>query len=153
MRRRLHDERGVALPMAMMMLLLLTTLMMAFGVLAQTEPVIAANQLRVAQARALAESGMERALWALSEGALNDPDPPDSIANPMPGSVGVDPVSAPAPYDGSTFMTASTGGFLVTVQVMNPAANPHVRRVTAVGYTPTNEVTDKRPKAHRRIQA
>ena len=40
------------------------------SMLAQTEPVIAANQLRVAQARANAESGMERALWALSEGAL-----------------------------------------------------------------------------------
>ena len=41
--RRLQDERGVALPMALMILLLLTTLMLAFAVLSQTEPVIAAN--------------------------------------------------------------------------------------------------------------
>jgi hypothetical protein len=153
MRRRLQDEGGVALPMAMMMLMLLTTLMLAFGVLAQTEPVIAGNQLRVAQARALAESGMERAVWALSEGALN-PGANDSIANPMPGSVGVDPVTAPAPYAGNNFMTtSSTGGFVVTVQTMNPTVNPYVRRIVAVGYTPTNEVTDLRPKAHRKIQA
>jgi hypothetical protein len=153
MLRRLTDERGIALPMAMMTLLLLTTLMLAFGVLAQTEPIIAANQLRVAQARALAESGMERARWALSEGALNDPDPTGSIAYPMPGSVGVNPVMAPAPYDGSLFMTSSTGGFIVTVQTMNPVANPYVRRIIATGYTPTNSVADTRPKAHRKIQA
>src|SRR5688572_22359198 len=100
---RLDDERGVALPMAMMTLLLLTTLMLAFGVLAQTEPVIAANQLRVAQARALAESGFERALWALSEGNAN-PGAPDTLANPLPGT-GVVAVTAPAPYDGSQFLT------------------------------------------------
>jgi hypothetical protein len=138
--------------MAMMMLLLLTTLMLAFGVLAQTEPVIAGNQLRVAQARALAESGMERAVWALSEGVLN-PGANGSIDNPMPGSVGVDPVTAPAPYAGNNFMTSSTGGFVVTVQTMNPTLNPHVRRIVAVGYTPTNDVADLRPKAHRKIQA
>src|SRR5687767_4170475 len=125
MRRRLQDESGIALPMAMMMLLLLTTLMLAFGVLAQTEPVIAGNQLRVAQARALAESGMERAVWALSEGVLN-PGANGSIANPMPNSVGVDPVSAPAPYAGlPDVLTSGTGDFVVTVQTMNPTVNPH----------------------------
>jgi hypothetical protein len=152
MMRRIQDERGVALPMAMMMLLLLTTLMMAFGVLAQTEPVIAANQLRVAQARANAESGMERALWALSEGALN-PGATGSLANPLPGTAGVDPITAPAPFNGAAFLTSSTGGFFVTVQTVSPAVNPHVRRIVAVGFTPTNDVADKRPKAHRRIQA
>src|SRR5688572_29639132 len=149
--RRLHDERGVALPMAMMMLLLLTTLMMAFGVLAQTEPVIAANQLRVAQARANAESGMERALWALSMGALN-PGTAGSLDNPLPGTAAAT-VTAPAPYNGSLFMTSSTGGWVVTVQTIDPIANPHVRRITAIGFTPTNDAADKRPKAHRRIQA
>src|SRR5688572_6735601 len=150
--RRIHDERGVALPMAMMMLLLLTTLMMAFGVLAQTEPVIAANQLRVAQARANAESGMERAVWALSMGALN-PGTVGSLANPLPGVVGMDPIIAPQPFDGSQFMTSNTGGFIVTVQTPSPLANPNVRRITAIGFTPTNDPADKRPKAHRRIQA
>ena len=66
----LHDECGVALPMALMTLSLLTTLLVVFGVLAQTEPIIAANQLRVTQARALAESGFEHAVWALSEGVM-----------------------------------------------------------------------------------
>ena len=149
--RRLQDDRGVALPMAMMTLLLLTTLMLAFSVLAQTEPVIAANQLRVAQARALAESGFERALWALSQGNAN-PGAADTLANPLPGTAAV-AVTAPAPYDGSQLLTADTGGFLVTVSTPDPAGNPNVRRIVSVGYTPTNSVTDTRPKAHRRIQA
>jgi hypothetical protein len=149
--RRLQDERGVALPMAMMILLLLTTLMLAFAILAQTEPVIAANQLRVAQARALAESGFERALWALSEGNAN-PGATSSLANPLPGT-GVVAVTAPAPYDGSQLLTADTGGFLVTVSTPDPVGSPSIRRIVSVGYTPTNSALDTRPKAHRRIQA
>src|SRR5256885_5925 len=57
--QHLTNERGVAMPMAMMTLVLLTTLMLAFSVLSQTEPVIAANQMRVSQARALAGSRFE----------------------------------------------------------------------------------------------
>jgi Tfp pilus assembly protein PilX len=60
------DERGVALPMALLVLLLLTSLMIAYAMLAQTEPTIAHNQMRTAQARAQAEAGVERAVWALS---------------------------------------------------------------------------------------
>src|SRR5687768_3988436 len=94
--RRLTDERGVALPMAMMTLLLLTTLMLAFAVLSQTEPIIAANQLRVAQARALAESGFERALWA-----LRNPADANGLASPLPlANPGVATSTAVAPYDG-----------------------------------------------------
>jgi hypothetical protein len=149
--RALHDERGIALPMALMTLLLLTTLMLAFAVLSQTEPVIAANQLRVAQARSLAESGFERALWALSEGNAN-PGAANSLANPLPGT-GVVAVTAPAPYDGSQFLTTDTGGFLVTVSTPDPVGSPDIRQIVSIGYTPTNALTDTRPKAHRRIQA
>jgi Tfp pilus assembly protein PilX len=69
-RQILRDERGVALPMAMIVLVLLTTLMVAFALLARTEPVIAHNQQRTSQALAHAEAGFERAVWALSQGVI-----------------------------------------------------------------------------------
>jgi hypothetical protein len=62
-------------------------------------------------------------------------------------------VTAPAPYDGSQFLTTDIGGFLVTVSTPDPVGNPGIRQIVSVGYTPTNTVTDTRPKAHRRIQA
>src|SRR5207244_11412723 len=46
------DERGLALPMAVLLLLVLTSLMLAFVSLAQTEPMIAKNNLLATQARA-----------------------------------------------------------------------------------------------------
>ena len=142
------NERGVALPMALITLVLLTTLMLAFGVLAQTEPVIASNQLRVSQARALAESGFEYAVWALAAGNVTTP-PSGTIANPMPSS------PAPSPFNGGTFVSVgTTGGFIVTV-INDPAIPPDldVRQITATGWTPTNNPTDTHTKAHRTIQA
>src|SRR2546428_11995215 len=50
---------------------ILTSLMIAFAVLATSESQIAGNQMASAQARALAESGVERALWALTTGESN----------------------------------------------------------------------------------
>jgi Tfp pilus assembly protein PilX len=141
-----RNERGVALPMALITLVLLTTLMLAFAVLSQTEPVIAANQLRVSQARAQAESGFEYALWALGAGNVTTP-PAGTIANPMPSS------PAPAPFDGSVFKSnANTGGFLVTV-INDPAGDPDVRQITSIGWTPTNSGLDTHTKAHRMIRA
>src|SRR5882672_9189977 len=100
-RTTITNERGVALPMALITLVLLTTLMLAFAVLSQTEPVIAGNQLRVSQARSLAESGFEYAVWALTAGNVAAP-PAGTIANPMPSS------PAPAPFNGATFKTNGT---------------------------------------------
>src|SRR2546423_2885932 len=91
MQALMTNERGVALPMALITLVLLTTLMLAFAVLSQTEPVIAANQLRVSQARALAESGFEYAVWALS-----NPLDPAGLASPLPNPL-------PAAFNGTTF--------------------------------------------------
>jgi hypothetical protein len=149
--RRLHDERGVALPMALMTLSLLTTLLLVFGVLAQTEPIIAANQLRVTQARALAESGFEHAVWALSEGVLaREHIPPltlpaGALDTPLPSPT-------PAPFDGSVFTVAGfTGGYTVTVTT--PAGRPNERLIVSTGWTPNNTAADKRTKAHRTIQA
>jgi hypothetical protein len=148
----LRDERGVALPMAMIVLVSLTTLMLAFAVLSQTEPVIAHNQLRAAQARAHAEAGFERAVWALSqgEGVLvpdGTPGPAGSLKSPLL-------VPTPAPYDGSGFiLNGSTGGYVVAVTSPDPVGSPNQRQITSTGWTPTNSVADTRTKSHRRIQA
>jgi hypothetical protein len=147
---RLRDERGVALPMALIALVLLTTLMLAFATMSQTEPVIAGNQLRVSQARALAESGLEHALWALGAGNVlpGNAVPAGALANPMPSS------PPAAPFDGVAFTAmVTTGGYTVQVTTPDPVGQPLRRDILAVGWTPTNDLTDTRTKAHRRISA
>ena len=62
------NERGIAMPMALMVMVILTALMAAFAVLATSEPQIASNQVASAQARAVAESAVGRVLWALTQG-------------------------------------------------------------------------------------
>src|SRR5438093_13717511 len=57
----LKDERGIALPMAMIVMAILTSLMIAFAILATSESQIAGKQMARAQVRALAESRVERA--------------------------------------------------------------------------------------------
>jgi hypothetical protein len=150
-----RDERGMALVMSMLVLVMLSSLIIAFSVLSSTEPTIANNQLRVAQARALAEGGMERAAWALTMGkACASVAPPGScpagLAFPLPATI-------PAPYDGSTLLTVSAGnhtvgGFRVTVSPQDPA-RPHERDIAAVGWVPTDAVSDTHTKAHQKITA
>ncbi len=150
--RSTRNERGVALPMALMMLVLLTTLMLAFAVLSQSEPVIAANQLRVTQARALAESGFEHAVWALSQGVIAKESVP---VQPLPAGALDDPLPAPtpAPFNGAVFTSiGATGGYIVTVTTPDPVGKPNERLIVATGWTPTNDATDKRTKAHRTIR-
>jgi hypothetical protein len=141
-----RDQRGVALPMAMMVTVLLTTLMLAFVVLGESEPVVARNQLRATQARVQAEAGFERAVWALSQGVIA-PGTSGTLASPLPSPT-------PSPYNGSTFIAnGRSGGYVVTVTSPSPAARPNERQITSVGWTPTNSAADQRTKSHRRIQA
>jgi hypothetical protein len=137
--RILTDQRGIALPMALMIILILSALMAAFSVLGASEPTLAANQQRVAQARAIAESGVDRAIWA-----LNNPGDASGIPYPL--------VTPAAPYDGSTavpvmFNEAQVGVF--TVSVTN-GAQPNERNVVATGWVPSN--TGPGPKVKQRIQ-
>ena len=137
----LGDQRGVALPMALLALLILSTLVISFALLATSEPLIATNQKMVAQARAVTESGLERAIWA-----LNNPADPNGLLNPLPGTV-------PPPYDGSTPIPISVNGTqigVVFVTVTN-GTNPNERNVVAVGWAPTNAGSGS--KAHQKIQA
>jgi hypothetical protein len=137
---QLQDQRGVALPMALLALLILSTLVIAFTLLASSEPLIATNQKLVAQARAVTESGLEQAIWA-----LNNPTDPNGLPNPLPGIV--------APYDGNTPIPILVNGTQIGVAfvTVTNGTNPNQRNVVAVGWAPTNAGSGS--KAHQKIQA
>src|SRR6266849_3898566 len=132
-------QRGVALPMALICLLILSALIVAFSMMAASEPVLANNQLQVAQARAVAESGVERAIWA-----LNNPANASGIPNPL--------VTVSASYNGTTAIPVMINGAQVgvfTVAVTN-GTNSYERNIVATGWTPTNIGTG--PKVKQKIQ-
>jgi len=127
--------------MALMALLILSTLVIAFALLASSEPVVATNQKMVAQARSVAESGLERAIWA-----LNNPTDPNGIPDPLVGT-------APAPFDGSTGIPITVNGTQIGLAfvIVTNGVNPNERNVVTVGWVPTN--TGTTTKAHQKIQA
>jgi hypothetical protein len=133
--RRHRSDAGIALPMTLIVMALLTALTIAFLAFTSAEPVIASNQMANVQARAIAESGLERALWALSKGETT-PGFAGALADPLPAPV-------PAPYDGSTYLSVGVGEFQVTV-VDGPGTNE--RTITARGYVPnhTNPIAIKK---------
>jgi len=135
--RLLRDERGIALPMALLALLVLSTLVIAFALLASFEPVIASNQKMVAQARAVAESGVERAIWALN----NPTDLLNGIPDPLPGTVA-------APYDGSTGIPITVNGTQIGLAFVRVTAgvNANQRNIVSVGWVPTDSTTNARQK-------
>src|SRR5688572_32946324 len=114
--------------MALMTLLLLTTLMLAFATLAQTEPLIALNQLRSAQAVTLAESGIELAVWALTHATTTGGF----------GGSGVSPnvtiaAAPPPPSDGSQRIAAGTAaGMALRIR----GADQNLRTVPPTAVSP-----------------
>lgn len=133
----LRDERGVALPIALMVLMLLASLTAAFVALSATEPVIATNLKQADQALALAEAGVERSIWALS------PTPTGPAVNGIPTPM----LAAPgSPWDGSNLFTltaagdtAATGGYTV---LLEPGAKSNEVNVTSTGWIPDNTSPD-----------
>ena len=131
-------ERGVALPMALLSLVILSALIAGFLVMSAIEPTIANNQLAVAQARALAEAGVERALWALS-------NPADAQGIPATFT------TAPSPYDGGRLVPVAAGGHAVggfRVTVTNGPTRlraPHHRGGLRTG----RRARPRRPEDHR----
>ncbi len=137
----------MALVMAMLALLILSVLVVAFSLLASTEPTIASNQLRVAQARALAEAGVERAVWALTQGKA-DSTITGSLASPLPSPV-------PAPYNGSQFVSVTSGSNTIGGFYVNVTQDPndsHQRWVQSIGWVPSDTSTDTR-RARQTINA
>lgn len=145
---RLPGQRGIALPTALLALLILSALMVAFTLLASTEPLIADNHARAARARALAEAGLERAIWASTVGST-DPTVPGTIAET---ALGTENSEADPPYDGSAFFSVSSdGGF--TLRVSRPAGFPaNERRAEAIGWSPDN-ASDGTPRGVRKVEA
>jgi hypothetical protein len=144
----LRCQRGIALPMAMLTLLVLSALIIAFSMMAGSEPLLANNQLQVAQARAVAESGIERAIWALNNNtdANGIPNNYDGSPTPMGGA------TAPAPYDGSVAIPVLTNGAQVGVfrVVVRQGDTLNERVITATGWYPTDAGTG--PKVKQKIQ-
>lgn len=146
----LRSERGIALPVVLMALVLLAGLTSAFLAMAGMEPLIAINQRAGAQALALAEAGIEHTLWALSVGEL-EPGTPGGLVTPLP-----DP--APAPFDGSTVLRLGPGGYSIRVI---PGTGREVRvRVTGYVVRPGIEppttpaaITDLNRLAQRSLEA
>jgi hypothetical protein len=138
-------QRGVVLPMAFLTMLILSALIIAFSMMAASEPILANNQLQVAQARAVAESGVEKAIWA-----LNNPGNANGIPNPL--------VTVPAPYDGAAAVAVMVNGvqmgvFTVSVtgaSASDPSVPSSEQNIVATGWTPTNTGTG--PKAKQKIQ-
>jgi hypothetical protein len=134
------NEKGIALPTAMIVLSVLVALAVAFLVLAASEPQIGYNQMAASQARAVAETGVERALWALTK---FDTDP--GFADPPPLD-GANTNPAPAPYNGTVFMpVANLGVFKVTVA---DGAVANEKLITAVGFVPNQN----NPTAIKKVQ-
>jgi Tfp pilus assembly protein PilX len=134
-----RSQRGVALPMALLTMLILSALIIGFSMMAASEPVLANNQLQVAQARGVAESGVDRAIWA-----LNNPANANGIPNPL--------VTPAAPFDGTTAIPVMVNGAQVgvfTVSVTN-GATAGERNIVATGWTPTN--TGAGSKVKQKIQ-
>ena len=132
-----RGQSGSAFPITALTLVIVSAVAMGFATMAATEPTIAHNQLRTIQARALAEAGVERAIWA-----LNNPD----------DRLGIPPAfaAAPAPYDGSQFVivpgASAPGGFRVTVA---NGATSYERTITALGWAPGESASG--PKAVQKI--
>lgn len=140
----LKDERGAALPIALMVLALLASLTVAFVALSATEPMISTSLKRSDQALALAEAGVERSIWVLSP----TPTGPAGSGVPTPLLVAAGP-----PWDGSNLFTLTAasdataiGGY--TVQLM-PGVLSNEVQVTSTGWIPSNA----NPQATRIVRA
>jgi Tfp pilus assembly protein PilX len=112
-------ERGVALPLAMVTLLVVVSLALVLGALSVTEPVIASNQLLVTQARASAESGLEAALAAFS----NTP----TLSTAFAATVDAAPL---------TILPGTSAGYRIAISVDDSwsiADKVNQRRITVAG--------------------
>ncbi len=118
----LLNQRGIALPMALIAMSLISSLIVAFAMLAQGEPMIASNQAASLQARAVAESGLEQTIWAL-----------DNPAAPM----GLPDVNgdAAAPYNGQVAFALGPDGAYTIAVLQGALVNQ--RRVVVTGRVGT----------------
>lgn len=130
-----RNQRGTVLPIAMIALLILASLTLAFMALSANEPQIAANLVSGDQALALAEAGVENAIWALNNNAASGITYPGTIPARYNSTL---------PHDSSaTFVAFGVGGYTVTIAPAGTDAT-----ITATGWLPDNTGT---PKAKRTV--
>jgi hypothetical protein len=112
----LVDQRGIALPLALIVLTLLTSLTLAFLALGGTEPLISTNLKGGEQALALAEAGIERAIWALTNPTASGLTNLNQIPESYSGQT-LFPLTAsgqPSPAGGFTVSLTGAGPLLIT---------------------------------------
>jgi Tfp pilus assembly protein PilX len=127
MKATICDQRGVALPLALISLLVLTALVMAFLTVSAFEPQIAANHQREAQARGVAEAGLE---WAFDHLVTNTATWNTELAN---GGV----LASAQPLPG---LSAASGTYTVTIRNDIQAGDD---KMTGVAVEPnTNAAND-----------
>src|SRR6266851_1518707 len=102
------DQRGIALPLALILLTLLMSLTLAFLTMGASEPTIAANLKSGEMALAAAEAGIERAIWALSNPTVDTAGANTKLTNLN---------AIPAPYSGGTLFPALFGGTTYSVAI------------------------------------
>jgi hypothetical protein len=126
----LRDQRGVALPLALIALLILTMLVLTVLNLGAIEPQISRNLSATAQARHMAEAGIEWAFDCIADQDLNSflagPDgiqgnTDDTLGTPVAGqnvAARMDATFCPnSPPPGALpGLTASAGTFAVTIR-------------------------------------
>lgn len=131
-------ERGIALPLAVLTLLIVVSLTLAVGALSAPEPVIASNHLLAAQALAAAESGLEAARVALSS--------PHALATRFA------PTLAEAPL---TRIPGTSAGYRIAMSVdgaWTVFEKANQRRVVVTGVAAGGEVVDLDAAANRALR-
>jgi hypothetical protein len=130
----LNDQGGIALPLSLIILALLTSLTLAFLALSSTEPTIAVNLQRGEGALALAEAGVERAIWALSNPTIDTAGANTKLTNLN---------AIPAAYSGGTLFpltapggAAPTGAYTITINGTGPTTITSHGYVTRGGVVP-----------------
>lgn len=130
--RTFRDERGVALPVALIVLVALTGLLVAFLSLGSTESLIARNHTDVTEARYVAEAGIEWAYDQLISVAVTDPV--NGWSTVLATNNGVLATNMPVPG-----LPAASGTFTVTVRNDTLAADP---QITGQAVDPGGPTTD-----------
>lgn len=136
-------EAGIAVPFAMVILLIVVSLSLALGALTMTEPLISSNLLLATQARAAAESGVEAAVAAFSNTQVMAADFSATLAAapfvPIPGTRAGYRIAATVDPDWTIFEKANQRrltvvGIAAGGDAPDPATAPYraVRTVEAV---------------------
>jgi len=121
-----RNERGVALPLALFALVMLSGLLLAFLSMAGMEPQIAANLNQVTRARYLADAGIEWAFDALAAAP--------SINGLLAANGGVMATNLPLPG-----LTAASGTFSVSVRNDTQGGDTQITGLPLDPSGPTND--------------